>query len=80
MFWMLSPLWLMNTNVLTIFVASHSLISKVSSEWKVNPGFVTQKKCPFPLNRHVPTPGGLLGISSDGDDQMAPKVKTQKNP
>ena len=55
MFWMLSPLWLVNTNVLTIFVASHSLISKVSPEWRVNPGFVTQKKCPFPLNRRVPT-------------------------
>ena len=26
------------------------------------------------------TPGGALGISSDGDDQMEPKVKTQKNP
>lgn len=53
MFWMLSPLWLVNTNVLTIFVASHSLISKVFPEWKVNPGFVTQKKCPF--RRRVPT-------------------------
>ena len=26
------------------------------------------------------TPGGVLGISSDRDDQMEPKVKTQKNP
>ena len=25
-------------------------------------------------------PGGVLGISSDGDDQMESKVKTQKNP
>ena len=25
-------------------------------------------------------PGGVLGISNDGDDQMEPKVKTQKNP
>ena len=25
-------------------------------------------------------PGGVLGISSDGDDGMKPKVKTQKNP
>ena len=24
--------------------------------------------------------GGVLGISSDGDDRMEPKVKTQKNP
>ena len=26
------------------------------------------------------TQGGVLGISSDGDDRMEPKVKTQKNP
>ena len=26
------------------------------------------------------SPGGVLGISSDGDDRMEPKVKTQKNP
>ena len=27
-----------------------------------------------------PRGGGVLGISSDGDDRMEPKVKTQKNP
>ena len=27
-----------------------------------------------------PPGGGGLGISSDGDDRMEPKVKTQKNP
>ena len=27
-----------------------------------------------------PRAGGVLGISSDGDDRMEPKVKTQKNP
>ena len=33
----------------------------------------------FPiLNERIP--GGVLGISSDGDDRMEPKVKTQKNP
>ena len=26
------------------------------------------------------SPGVVLGISSDGDDRMEPKVKTQKNP
>ena len=26
------------------------------------------------------TLGGVLEISSDGDDRMEPKVKTQKNP
>ena len=31
--------------------------------------------------RSNPNPsGGVLGISSDGDDRMEPKVKTQKNP
>ena len=31
--------------------------------------------------RMRPSPlGGVLGISSDGDDRMEPKVKTQKNP
>ena len=28
----------------------------------------------------APPGGGGLGISSDGDDRMEPKVKTQKNP
>ena len=27
-----------------------------------------------------PRGGGVLGISSDGNDQMEPNVKTQKNP
>ena len=27
----------------------------------------------------VRSPRGVLGISSDGDDRMEPKVKTQKN-
>ena len=31
----------------------------------------------FWLGHH---PGGVLGISSDRDDRMEPKVKTQKNP
>ena len=35
----------------TTFMVSHSLIAKVSPEWKLNPGFRTQKKCPFPLKR-----------------------------
>ena len=37
------------------FVVSHFLSAKVSSEWKLNLGFGTQKKCPFPLNRGVPS-------------------------
>ena len=28
----------------------------------------------------IHTPRGVLRISSDGDDRMEPKVKTQKNP
>ena len=42
-----------------MFVVSHFLIlrSKVSLEWRLNPVFGTQKKCPFllPLNRGVPS-------------------------
>ena len=38
-------------NLSTTFMVSHSLIAKVSPEWKLNPGFKTQKKCPFPLKR-----------------------------
>ena len=38
-------------NLSTTCMVSHSLIAKVSPEWKLNPGFRTQKKCPFPLKR-----------------------------
>ena len=41
------------------------------------------KKLLAPIIVHkvdIAIPGGLLRISSDGDDQMEPKVKTQKNP
>ena len=38
-------------NLSTTFMVSHSLIAKVSPEWKLNPGFRTQKNCPFPLKR-----------------------------
>ena len=37
-----------------LFVVSHFLSVEVSPEImeiKINPGFRTQKKCPFPLNR-----------------------------
>ena len=37
-----------------LFVVSHFLSAKVFPgimEAKINPGFRTQKKCPFPLNR-----------------------------
>ena len=33
----------------------HLFIAKVSPEWGLNPGFGTQTKCPFPLNRGVPS-------------------------
>ena len=39
-----------------LFVVSHFLSAEVSPdimEVKINPGFRTQKKCPFPLNREV---------------------------
>ena len=32
------------------------------------------------IDQYIIGPGGVLGISSDGDDRMEPKVKTQKNP
>ena len=34
-------------NLSTIFVVNSFLIAKVTPEWRVNPGFGTQKKCPF---------------------------------
>ena len=34
-------------NLSTIFVVNHLLIAKKTPEWRVNPGFATQKKCPF---------------------------------
>ena len=42
-------------NLSTIFMVSHLLSAKMCPEWKLNPGFGTQKKCPFLLNRGVPS-------------------------
>ena len=39
----------------TLIVVSHVLSTKVSPEWRSNTGFGTQKTCPFPLNRGVPS-------------------------
>ena len=39
----------------TLFVISHVLSAKVFPEWTSNPVLVTQKTCPFPLNRGVPS-------------------------
>ena len=39
----------------TLIVVSHVLSAKVSPEWRENSGFGTQKKCPHPLNRGVPS-------------------------
>ena len=36
-------------------MVSHSLIAKVAPEWRLNLGFGTQTKCPFLLNRGVPS-------------------------
>ena len=44
-----------SVNLSTLFVVSHILGAKVSAEWRLNLGFGTQKKCPFPLNRGVPS-------------------------
>ena len=34
---------------------SHFLSDKVSPGWRLKPSFRTQKKCPFPLNKGVPS-------------------------
>ena len=40
---------------LSTFVVSQVLSAKVSPEWRFHLGFGTLKKCPFPLNRGVPS-------------------------
>ena len=43
-----------HSKISALFVVSHFLSVEVSPEImevKINPGFRTQKKCPFPLNR-----------------------------
>ena len=42
-------------NLSTIFVVSHLLSATMSPEWMLNLGFGTQKNCPFPQNRSVPS-------------------------
>ena len=42
-------------NLATILVVGHFMSAKVSPERRLNLGFRTQKKCPFPLNRGVPS-------------------------
>ena len=42
-------------NFSTIFVVSHILSATTSPEWRLNLGFGTHKKCPFPQNRSVPS-------------------------
>ena len=54
------PWWQVNTwtypSVISLkTVVSQFLFTKVSPEWRLNWGFGTQKKCPFPLNRGVPS-------------------------
>ena len=44
-------------NLSTIFVVSHFVSAKLSTEWRLNPGFGTLKECPFPLNSGVPSIG-----------------------
>ena len=42
-------------NLSTIFCGQSLLRAKLSFEWRLSPGFGTQKKCPFPRNGGVPT-------------------------
>ena len=46
---------ILNLSTIYIFVVSHFLIAKVSSEWRLNPGLGIHKKCPFLVNRGVPS-------------------------
>ena len=39
----------------TLIVVSHVLSTKVVPEWRSNTGFGTQNKCPYPVNRGVPS-------------------------
>ena len=42
-------------NLSKILVVNHFFSAKVSAEWRLNQGFGTQKKCPFPVNRSIPS-------------------------
>ena len=42
-------------NLSKIFVVNHFFSAKVSAEWRLNQGFGTQKNCPFPVNRGIPS-------------------------
>ena len=54
--WKLSPLWPANTETYQRFLWTVTFSSgEVSPEWRLNQGFGTKKKCPFPLNRGVPS-------------------------
>ena len=44
-----------NLKISTPFVVSHFLSAKVSSEWRLNLGFGTHKKCSFSLTMGVPS-------------------------
>ena len=39
----------------TLIVVSHVLSTKVVPEWRSNIGFGTQNKCPYPVNRGIPS-------------------------
>ena len=42
-------------NLSSIFVVNHFLIAKVSPQWRLIPGFGSQKKCWSPLNKGIPS-------------------------
>lgn len=54
--WKLSPLWPANTETYQQFLWTVTFSSgEVSPEWRLNQGFGTQKKRPFPVNRGIPS-------------------------
>ena len=53
---------------------SYTMIDYMRGQYGV---ILTARDCLLPVH---PAPGGILPMSSDGDDQMEANIKTQKNP
>ena len=78
------PTWVVH---LTVKIVSTFIFLSTFHEQVCLHVFINNRKFTFVSRTHsfvslgLPVvPRGVLGISSDGDDRMEPKVKTQKNP
>ena len=58
----------------TIWLLGNRFFCKTNNIWHS-----ANRALEEPVSINGGNPGGVLGISSDGDDRMEPKVKTQKN-